>query len=305
MLLKRLLTLNLLFVDDDADKGAGGDDKKDKEDDLSVDDAVDKAVKDLDKDDSSDEDKEESEDKEDSEDEDEKDEEDDLDEEQQKTAKNIFKLLNNPKTSIEALRTLAAQAGLKLSEIENKKDETAAKKTIKDIVKDKIGSKYSFLAEDLGDLLEDLFNTQVTEKTKDIRTKLDAADHQALVDKITAAQDKIIGEYVEVPNQVLKEFVRMQEAGEIMPGKNQPPDKFIRAGIREAAENLKISLVKKSSSRSESTNTKKRSPLDELSSKSRNSAESSKDGVKSTQVKNINDAISQAVEQVSKQMKKG
>jgi hypothetical protein len=306
MLLRKLFYLNQLTIDEKEgdEKPGGGDEAK-----PTLDEAIDKATKDLDKDDEDskkDDDKEDDK-KEDTDDKDEdedEDEEDDLDEDQKIQAKNVFKLLNNPNTSIETLRALAAQAGLKLEQIETKKEETAAKKTIKDIVKDKIGAKYSFLAEDLGDLLEDLFKTQITESTKDIRTKIAEGELNILKERIVAAQEKVVSEYVDVPVAVLKEFVRMQENGEIVPGPKQPPEKFIRLGIREAAENLKISLVKKSTGSSESTSKKKSSPLDELTSKSRSSSSSMKDGIKSTQVKNINDAIRLAEESIAKEMKK-
>lgn len=288
----------LLFADDGSDEDAGGGEEEQK----SIGSAVDKAEKSLDKEEEDNEDKEE-EDSEQSEEE----EEDDLTEDQTIQAKNVFKLLSNPETAVEALKTLAAQAGLKLEKVETKNEETIAKKAITEIIKEKLGSNYPHLADVLGPALQEILSDAIKEGNKDIREDLAKEKRETLVKSINSAQDKVISEYVDVPVSVLKEFVRMQEQGELLPGPKQSPEKFFRAGIREAAENLKIALVKKSSGRKneEIRERKLKSPLDDLASKGRHSTGSVKDGIKSTQVKNFNDAIKLGVEAVAKSMNKG
>lgn len=303
MYLNWMKHLLLTIDEEDGDKGAGGDGKEEKEE--SIDSAVDKAEKALNKDDKEDEeDEEDSEDKEEGSEEEEP-EEEDLTEDQQKQAKNVFKLLSNPETAVEALRTLAAQAGLKLEKAESKEEKKEVKRAIKDIVKEKLGANYPHLADILGDTLQDLLTEAIKEGNKDIREKLDKDAHEKLKETISSAQTKVVSEFVDVPTKVLQEFVRMQEQGELLPGPKQSPEKFFRAGIKEAADNLKIALVKKQVSKEEVREKKSKSPLDELESKGRNSARSEKDGIKTTQVKNFNDAIKLGVEAVAKKMNKG
>lgn len=297
----------LLNIDEeDGDKGAGGDGKDDKETiDSAVDSAVDKAEKELNKDDEDEEDSEDKEKDEDEDDEESEEDEEDLTEDQQKQAKNVFKLLSNPETAVDALRTLAAQAGLKLEKVETKEEKKEVKKAIKDIVKEKLGTNYPHLADILGDTLQDLLTEAIKDGNKAIRDKMAAEAHEKLKSEITTAQTKVVNEFVDVPARVLQEFVRMQEQGELLPGPKQSPEKFFRAGIKEAADNLKVALVKKQVSKEEVKEKKPKSPLDELASKGRSSSSSVKDGIKTTQVKNFNDAIKLGVEAVAKKMNKG
>lgn len=298
----------ILNIDEDKnDDGAGGDEDKD-----TLDEAIDKAAKDLNKDDKDDDEDNDEEDGEKSEDEDksskdDEEEEDDLTEDEKKQAKSIFKLLSDPNTSVEALRTLAAQAGLKLEKAETKEEKKEAKKAVTEIIKEKLGANYPHLADILGPALQEIINEAVKDGNKDIREKIANDQKEALKKEIVAAQEKVVSEFVDVPVKVLQEFVRMQENGEILPGPKQSPEKFFRAGIKEAAENLKVALVRKASgsNKEENKERKPKSPLDVLGSKGRQSAESGKDGIKSVHVKNFNDAIKLGVEAVNKSLKKG
>lgn len=82
--------------------------------------------------------------------------EEDLSEEEAKESKELYKLLKNPDTRNAVLAALAAKAGIlpKPGEELTKKEETAAKKEIKDILKEALGNQYDFLSEKLAKGIE-------------------------------------------------------------------------------------------------------------------------------------------------------
>src|SRR5206468_10309149 len=93
-------------------------------------------------------------------------EEDSLDETELEHAKNLFKLLKNPETGRQALEALAKAAGLKIdSSVQEKKE---IRKSIKEVLIEKLPN-YKFLADDLGSALEEILNSEITNRTKDIR----------------------------------------------------------------------------------------------------------------------------------------
>lgn len=233
------------------------------------------------------------------EDEEEDEEADELTPEQLVHAKTLLKLLSNPKTARSALTTLATSAGLELTEIQTKKEEKEAKKTIKEIVQAKLGSKYEFLSAELGDLLQDLFETQVIEKTKDIRDKVANSETRDRINEIKTAQQQVLAEYSNIDAAILQEVVRISKEEELLQGKNVSDAKFFKSCLILAADNLNKSLVKKTTKVAETT--KKRSPLDELANKGSGSGsgKAGSEPKKTIQVKSEKDAINLAVQQLA------
>ncbi len=85
-------------------------------------------------------------------------------------SKNLYKALKNPQTAQAVVAALAAQAGLLPKPGEaplTKKEEAAAKRETIDIVKDALGPEYSFLADRLGKIFDEV--VQQTEKKSEER----------------------------------------------------------------------------------------------------------------------------------------
>jgi len=331
------MRLHLLFVDDDGgDKGGGG--GKGASEEVSLEDAINAAAEEVEKiitvkdgdeeddepaekevkkeakkevkkdvkadkkdkkDDSSDKDEESDEDEDDEDEEEDEDEE--LTPEQAKQAKNLHRLLTNPETAEATLRALAAQAGIKIEGATSEKKADKAVKSISEMVKEKLGSDYKFLGDKLANIFEELLPNIIKEQTKDVRDKLAATEERALLAEVENAQTSVKAQYVRVPDKLLREVLRIQTEGEMAPGAKSTPEKFFKSCLITAAENLNYKLIKKEAKPDVTTEGKKKekSPLDNLE----ESRGSHKEGVKSTQVKKLDDAISAAVETVTASMK--
>ncbi len=85
-------------------------------------------------------------------------------------AKNLYKALKNPQTAAAVVAALAQQAGLlpKAGDAPlTKREEAAAKRETIDIVKDALGPEYSFLADKLGKIFDEV--VQQTEQKSEQR----------------------------------------------------------------------------------------------------------------------------------------
>jgi len=303
---ENLFKRTLLFVDDGPADGAGGESegKDDVKAEKSLSGSIDAAAEEIEKElrkDEKDEKDDKSDDSDDKNDESKDDDEDEDDEKEKELsaeelihAKNLFKLLNNEKTAVGTLKTLANAAGVELKDVETKKEVNVAAKTIKDKIREGLGDDYKFLGEKLGAVIESVLADAIKDQTKDIREKQENDAKAATMNAVKDAQVKVSSEYVEIPTRVLQEVLRIQVEQEILPGK-AAPEKFFKTCLTMAAENLGVTLVKKTPSNGNpDVKKKERSPLDALS----ESRGSHKEGVKSTQVKSINDAIAAAVDMV-------
>lgn len=129
--------------------------------------------------------------------------EDDLDEASLLEAKNLYKALRNPASSRAVLAALAEQAGL-LSEqrVIKPREEAAAKKEIKQILKDALPENMQFLADQLGPAMEAVFeqhNAEVEERFKSVQlTQIEAKTTQAMRDLARATK----GESVKLENKM-------------------------------------------------------------------------------------------------------
>jgi len=100
----------------------------------------------------------------DNEDLEESDEGDGLEENQVKEARALYKLLNDPKTRIQTLTALSRASGL--DKAETKKEVTAAKKDLKEIVKTALGDEYAFLSEKLSTAFEQVLESERASNTE-------------------------------------------------------------------------------------------------------------------------------------------
>jgi len=89
-------------------------------------------------------------------------------------AKSLYKALKDPRLAKSIISTLAEEHGLTLTGKETPKQERAVKKSVKDIVKSKLGDEYAFLADKLGDVIEESLSTEreaFNEKLNELTSK--------------------------------------------------------------------------------------------------------------------------------------
>lgn len=91
---------------------------------------------------------------EESEEEQEADSEPDLSDTEADEARRLYKALRDPKTAGPIVAALAQQFKVDVGQLQTKKDVIEAKTTIKDAVKEALGTKYEFLADQLGSAIE-------------------------------------------------------------------------------------------------------------------------------------------------------
>lgn len=121
---------------------------------------------------------------------------DDLDDQQKEYAKVLYKALNSNDKEIQqrTLRILAESAGLKLAEVETKKEAAVVKKSIVESLKESLG-EYDFLAEKLGPALETLLKGMVEESTKDIRETQRNNEILRIQNEVSTSIDAAFAEY--------------------------------------------------------------------------------------------------------------
>lgn len=279
-------------------------DKDEKEESKTIEDSVDKAAKDLEskKKDTEEEKDDEKETDDTKDDEKEDDDDEDEDEEFDKTslteAKNLYRHLKNPKTAVETLKILVRSAGLDIKEA-TREEKKEVEKTIKAVVKQKLGTKYPTLSEDLGDMLEEILDFAVKEKIKPLEQVQQAERDQRLKEKIDNAERAVKAEFTDIPDKVLKEADRLLESKEFVPPKDANPEKVFRALFQLAAANTDIVLQKTTAKH---VNTKKQDD-DDVFAQLHSKRAGAKDGVRDVQVKSLDDAVKLAEQQVEAKMK--
>lgn len=113
----------------------------------------------------------------------------DADEEEVKKALVFFRALSDPKQSQELAEVIARNAGFELTK---KSEVKAVIRDAKSILKEKLGDNYDLLsgdalAEAVKEIVKDLVDTQVTEKTKPVLDKISVAEKAENERKATSA----------------------------------------------------------------------------------------------------------------------
>lgn len=119
-----------------------------------------------------------------------------------KQALELFQALEDPNTAPVVIKAMADRLGLLDQKEPESKQQAAPKHTIKDIVKAKLGEQGSFIADELGDVLE----TLITEQQKVVQQQI-----QELEMKRAAV------EFQREYNQAIEELeISEEEAGKLM-----------------------------------------------------------------------------------------
>ena len=225
-------------------------------------------------------------------------------EEQLNFAKTLFKALNNPDPAIQrqTIKVLASAAGLDLKEIETKKEEKKAEETLLELLKAGLG-EYDFLADKLAPVLDKVLKKTIDENTKDIREALKEEKLSKFRSEVSSGIDAAFAEYENAAeNKDLKdEVVKLMD--QFKPNKDISHKDYFRSLIVLAASNKNIALTKIG----ENKNIKDKEARIE---KNRNDAASRlasergaevKQGVRVPRKMSINDAIVEAMEELSKE----
>ena len=227
--------------------------KETKEPDLSRREAIEKGIKDLEsKKEKKEEEPKETEESE--EDEDSKEELEAAEKEEDDNAIKLFRALNDPEQGPKILRILAQEAGV-LDKGNTKEEKKEALKSIKQVVREKLGTEYQFLADKIGDILEEIVPQANKKDTEDLKARIDARDKLELSNQIDSALADCFGQYNEVPKAVQVRFNELIDEMPPVPGKTIPKVYFNRL-IKIAAEETKTTLKFKDSSKSSSQDIK-------------------------------------------------
>jgi len=196
-------------------------------------------------------------------------------------ALNLFKLLKNPTSAKAIIRTLAEEHGIVLTGKETPKQETQKVRSIKGLVKEKLGDEYAFIADKLGDVFEEALATEresLNEKFNEINAK--SAEKEA-----EAAFEWLQNEHEDANNyeQVIVTLMEEVPPGN-MSAKKYLETLYIIAKGREGKAASSKKLAQKITRNSTDPDVK-------LSGKTR----SSDVPVKSTKGMSIDDALSEAI----------
>lgn len=153
------------------------------------------------------------------------DEESSLTKKEQLEAKNLYKLLKDPKTSSNVLKVLAQQAGIlnnDRSPIETAEDVKEAKQDLRKILEESLGPDLKWLVPKLGPALEKILNQERESNS----TRVDELEHQKVQDDVVRISDKLNRE----TKGDFKRFEsRMSQlADEILPSSNMSVEKYMR-----------------------------------------------------------------------------
>jgi hypothetical protein len=196
-------------------------------------------------------------------------------------ALNLFKLLKNPTSAKAIIRTLAEEHGIVLTGKETPKQEDRKVRSIKGLVKEKLGDEYAFIADKLGDVFEEALATEresLNEKFNEINAK--SAEKEA-----EAAFEWLQNEHEDANNyeQVIVTLMEEVPPGN-MSAKKYLETLYIIAKGREGKAASSKKLAQKITRNSTDPDVK-------LSGKTR----SSDVPVKSTKGMSIDDALSEAI----------
>jgi antirestriction protein len=139
-----------------------------------------------------------------------------IDPEELAQAKNLYKVLKDPRTAKAAIKMLADEHGLIPTQKDTPKQEERKIKSIKSIVKEKLGDEYAFLSDKLGDVFEEALGTErerYEARLSEVSTKSALQEAEAAFDKLaknyddfSQYEDAISGLMDRIPNKDMSAY---------------------------------------------------------------------------------------------------
>jgi len=117
------------------------------------------------------------------------------DDEEDEKARQLYKALSNPATARQVIEVMARNAGI----IDTPKKEEKVVKTITDVIKDELGTEYSFLSSKLGKIIPQVVERIVEEKTEarinEIKEKQMTREKEEVSKEFHSAFEKLSEEF--------------------------------------------------------------------------------------------------------------
>lgn len=114
-----------------------------------------------------------------------------IDPEELEQARNLYKVLKDPRTAKAAVKLLADEHGLIPSKDDSPKVEAKKIRSIKAIVKERLGDEYAFLSDKLGDVFEEALGTE----RERFEARLSEVSTKSAIQEAEAAFDKLAKNY--------------------------------------------------------------------------------------------------------------
>ena len=224
--------------------------------------------------------------------------EDELGPEERKFADSLYKGLNNkdPKIQRATLELLAKAANLDLKEVETKKEIKEAEKSMIELLKEGLG-EFDFLADKLGPVLEKVLKATVIKETAEIKEIQRLEKEEKVRSEVTSAIDSAFAEFTN-SNEVASEVKVLMD--KFQPGAKMSHKEYFRSLIVLAASNKGINL--KSVNVKANTEKITRNRNDAASRLASERSAEVKDIVRTSQFKNLKDAVNDAAEKVAELM---
>lgn len=158
-------------------------------------------------------------------------------------ALDLFNALKDPNQARIIVKAMAEGMGLKIADIETKEEKKEAVKSIKDTVIEEMGEDYKFLADKLGTVFEKILNKEIESRTSDIRKELADAKANKEKEAISNAMDSVFDSFENVTDKIKDTVYNLVD--EVQPKPGTDPKKYFERLIKIAADENKVTLVKK------------------------------------------------------------
>lgn len=207
--------------------------------------------------------------------------------EELKQAKSLYKLLKDPNTAGLVIKQLAEKEGL-LNKVETKADVKAARKDLKEIIKEKLGKDFAFLADKLGEVFESVLE----EERINNKAELSRIEASTLEDKTQGILDKFARE---TKGESRKHENRMIELmDKFVMGNNVTLEDYLRGLYAQATAGRQSATVKGQMADRITRNSK-----DAVSRLQSGSSGNDKQGAPKGKM-SLNDSVNKALEQIAK-----
>jgi len=158
----------------------------------------------------------------------------------------LYQALSDPSQSINTVKALAAQIGLKIetpeSKTESAVDET--KSAVSVAIKKHLGKEYKFLATKVGNAFEEALDIAIDSRLTGIKQRLDKGDTERTTEVIDVAMQSVFGKYENSNDATLQsKIVELQEDFQVKPGTK--PERYFQLLINAASADLGMTLIKK------------------------------------------------------------
>ncbi len=156
----------------------------------------------------------------------------DLSDVERSEAFNLYKALKDPKTSPALVAALAQQAGIlgKPSVAPaTVREEREAKRDIREVLRDKLGSQYKFLADELGPAIEEV----IRQERQENESRLEEVRRAGIEANVVSAFDRLARETKGESRKLEAQMTRLSEE---IPIGTMPVDRYLKVLYNQAKE---------------------------------------------------------------------